>query len=336
MRRGKRFGALLLTMALTAGWTAGLQAGAASEVQYYQTVASIFNGDSITGEAGQALGMAGMTALGTAGIDSEDKKEGTGSFFQKSPAASSSPLSIWICGDDKWDGAGYVNAAAAEKPGFAMWYYIDDVSKMAEQGDGAFLRIKFGSNADKSISRNDNCYYMLWVGKEAIKTGWNYIIVELDPAQNGKSGSYTSEVDGFKCDVTTGGEAVDFSKIDWFVLEAWPGGKMTYKLDYISLVDLAVKRDAPSGPDDIPEPPATTAPADNPTTTATAPAETTATVKTTTTAAGGGTTTTTAATEDGGGSPLVPILVTAGVIILLAGGGAAYYFLVIRKKTPKA
>ena len=118
------------------------------------------------------------------------------------------------------------------KPGFAMWYCIDDVSKMAEQGDGAFLRIKFGSNADKSISRNDNCYYMLWVGKEAIKTGWNYIIVELDPAQNGKSGSYTSEVDGFKCDVTTGGEAVDFSKIDWFVLEAWPGGKMTYKLDY--------------------------------------------------------------------------------------------------------
>ena len=338
MSRGKRFGTLLLAVTLAVGWTAGLQAGAVSEVQYYQTVANIYNGDSITGAAGQALGMAGLPALGHAGIDNEDKKEGSGSFFQKSLSASSNPLSVWICGDDKWDGAGHINASAAAKPGFAMWYYIDDASKMAEQGDGSFLRIKFGSNADMSISRSDTCYFSIWVGKSAIQSGWNYIVAELDMEQNGKSGSYTSEVDGFKCDVTTGTEPVDMTNIDWFVLEAWPAGKMTYKLDYISLVDLAVKRDAPSTPDDIPEPSATAAPPTEPTegtsssTEATEPTTETTESAADTTAPSAGTTTTVAEPE--GGSPVVPIVVAAVVVVVL-GGGAAYYFLAVRRKKPK-
>lgn len=226
----------------------------ASTVQYYKTVGDIFDADYLIDyqhEEEQRIGSSASIPLGLAGIDTKDKKVGDGSFFQKALTANNG-MSAWICGDKKWNGKGYVNASGASRPGFVMWFYISDVSKMAIGTEGAakdvFFKVRLGSDADKSLSRNDSIYYSMWFTKENIQTGWNYLVVDLKkdytPGQ-----SYKSSVDGVECEVTTGEKAkVDFSKIDWIVFDIVAGGAMTWKMDYVQIVDLAVKQNGPTEP----------------------------------------------------------------------------------------
>lgn len=233
--------------------TLSVSAGA-SKVQYYKTVGDIFDADYLIDyqhEEEQRIGSSASIPLGLAGIDTKDKKVGDGSFFQKALTANNG-MSAWICGDKKWNGKGYVNASGASRPGFVMWFYISDVSKMAIGTEGAakdvFFKVRLGSDADKSLSRNDSIYYSMWFTKENIQTGWNYLVVDLKkdytPGQ-----SYKSSVDGVECEVTTGEKArVDFSKIDWIVFDIVAGGSMTWKMDYVQIVDLAVKQNGPAEP----------------------------------------------------------------------------------------
>lgn len=233
--------------------TLSVSAGA-SKVQYYKTVGDIFDADYLIDyqhEEEQRIGSSASIPLGLAGIDTKDKKVGDGSFFQKALTANNG-MSAWICGDKKWNGKGYVNASGASRPGFVMWFYISDVSKMAIGTEGAakdvFFKVRLGSDADKSLSRNDSIYYSMWFTKENIQTGWNYLVVDLKkdytPGQ-----SYKSSVDGVECEVTTGEKArVDFSKIDWIVFDIVAGGSMTWKMDYVQIVDLAVKQNGPTEP----------------------------------------------------------------------------------------
>ena len=64
-----------------------------------------------------------------------------------------------------------------------MWFYISDVNKMAVGTEGAakdvFFKVRLGSDADQSLSRNDSIYYSIWFTKENIQTGWNYLVVDL-------------------------------------------------------------------------------------------------------------------------------------------------------------
>ena len=226
----------------------------ASKVQYYKTVGDIFDADYLIDEQHeeeQRIGSSASIPLGLAGIDTKDKKVGDGSFFQKALTANNG-MSAWICGDKKWNGKGYVDASGASRPGFVMWFYISDVNKMAIGTEGAakdvFFKVRLGSDADKSLSRNDSIYYSMWFTKENIQTGWNYLVVDLKkdytPGQ-----SYKSSVDGVECEVTTGEKArVDFSKIDWIVFDIVAGGSMTWKMDYVQIVDLAVKQNGPTEP----------------------------------------------------------------------------------------
>lgn len=255
MKMLKKSFALILAVCVFSVTSGMLSVSAgASKVQYYKTAGDIFDADYLIDEQHeeeQRIGSSASIPLGLAGIDTKDKKVGSGSFFQKALTANNG-MSAWICGDRKWNGKGYVDASKASRPGFVMWFYISDVNKMAIGTEGAtkdvFFKVRLGSDADQSLSRNDSIYYSIWFTKENIQTGWNYLVVDLKkdytPGQ-----SYVSNVDGVECEVTTGERAkVNFSKIDWIVFDIVAGGAMTWKMDYVQIVDLAVKQNGPTEP----------------------------------------------------------------------------------------
>lgn len=248
MRIGRRIGTILAAAALCAGLCLPASAGA-SKVQYYKTVGEIYGGDILYDNKTQEqiVGITAKQELGLAGIDTEDKKVGEGSLFQKCLAASSTSFSTWICGPNKWQGKGSLDISGASRPAFVMWFYVSDAAQLREGDDGTFVKVRVGSDAVVDLSRNDDVFYSFWFKKDQIQTGWNYLIAEIkkDASPNG---SYMSNVDGFEVEVTTGPKKVNLSKMDWFVLDLYPNKALTYKIDYVSYVDLAVKQDAPSDP----------------------------------------------------------------------------------------